>query len=196
MTSSFWVTADEQIITNPARLGDASYEIYDKNGVLVPGMDESGISADANGQYKITPVVSTLSSDLTYYLVKVTIEVDGVNRSEYLSILGKVPNYESKGQFSINALNEFQGTLWATADGIVRTGASLGTANYSVYNSSGILVVGLTQTGITPDVNGRFNITPVSAASLSDLTHYSVKIGIVVDGVERISYRGFTLLGT
>ena len=38
-------------------LGSASYRICDKNGSVVPGMDESGISADANGQYKITPVI-------------------------------------------------------------------------------------------------------------------------------------------
>lgn len=195
LTSTLWVTADEQILTNPARLGTAAYQIYDKTGTLVSGMSESGIVADANGQYKITPVASTLGADLTFYLVKVTITVDSVARSEYLSILGKVPSYEARGGFSINGLNQLQGSLWVTADGIVRTSA-LGAANYTVYDSSGIAVVGLTQSGITADGNGRFIITPVLATLLSDLTHYSVKIGIVVDGQERISYRTFTLLGT
>ncbi len=195
LTATFWTTADEQIITNPARLGTASYQIYDKNGTLVSGMSETGITADANGQYKITPAASSLTSDLSFYVVRVSITVDGVLRSEYLPILGKIPAYEAKGQFSINALNQFQTTLWATVDGIVKTGAGLGIANYTVYDAAGVAVSGLTQSGLTADANGRFQTTPVSAVLLTDLTHYSVKIGIVVDGVERISYRGFTLLG-
>lgn len=196
LTANFWVTADEQIVTNPARLGTAAYVIYDKTGALVPGMSESGISADSNGLYEITPVASVLGADLTFYTVRVTITIDNVARSEYLPILGKVPSYSSHAQFSINASNQLLGTLWATADGVIRSGASLGSANYTVYDASGTAVAGLTQSGITADSNGRFIITPVSAILLTDLTHYSVKIGIIVDGVERISYRGFTLLGT
>ena len=195
LTATFWVSADEQIVSNPARLGTASYQIYDRNGTLVSGISESGIAADANGQYKITPVVSTLTSDLSFYVVRVVITVDGVARSEYLPILGKIPSYEAKGQFSINALNQFQATLWATVDGIVKTGASLGVASYTVYDYTGVPVAGLTQSGIIADANGRFQTTPVSASLLTDLTHYSVKLAIVVDGIERVSYRGFTLLG-
>lgn len=196
LTANFWVSADEQVVTNPARLGTAAYVIYDKTGTLVPGMSESGISADSNGLYEITPVASVLGGDLTFYTVKVTITVDNVARSEFLPILGKIPSYAAHAQFSINALNQMQATLWATTDGVVKSGAGLGVANYTVYDSTGTAVVGLTQSGITADSNGRFIITPVSATLLTDLTHYSVKVGIVVDGVERISYRGFTLLGT
>lgn len=195
LNASFWVSADEQIITNGARLGTAAYQIYDKTGALVGGMSESGITADANGLYEITPVASVLASDLSFYTVRVTITVDGVARSQYLPITGKVPDYETRGIFSINALNQFQATLWATADGIVRTGAALGTASYTVYDASGAAVAGLTQSGIVADGNGRFQITPVSAALLTDLTHFSVRIAITVDGSERVSYRGFTLLG-
>jgi hypothetical protein len=102
--------------------------------------------------------------------------------------------YECKGTFSINALNQFQATLWAVADGVVKT-TSLGTASYTVYDKDGVAVSGLSQTGITADVNGRFNTTPVSAALLTNLTHYTVKIAITVSGLERVSYKGFTLLG-
>lgn len=195
LTATFWTTADDELISNPARLGTASYQVYDKDGVAVGGMSQTGITADSNGLYKITPVASSLSNDLTYYSVKVTITVDNVPHTNFLPILGKIPTYNSRGVFAINALNQFQGTLWATVDDVVKTGASLGVANYTVYDSLGVAVPGLTQSGIVADVNGRFALTPVSATLLTDLTQYTVKIGIVVDGVERISYKGFTLLG-
>ena len=111
-------------------------------------------------------------------------------------IQGIVPNYEVKAQFSINALNQLQATFWAqSTQGVVEL-TGLGTANYTVYDSNGTAVAGLTESGISADGNGRFKITPVSAALLTDLTHYSVKIGIIIHGTERVSYKGFTLLGT
>lgn len=191
---SFWVTANEQIRTTG--LGTASYSIYDSSGTLVSGMSQTGITADAAGLFKITPVTSNLSSELTHYAVKVSITVDGIVRSEFLPIVGKVPEYECYGIFSINALNQLQGTLHCEADGDVRKGASLGAASYQVFDATGVAVSGLTQTGITADANGRFIITPVSAALLTDLTHYSVTIKIIADGVERESFSGFNLLGT
>lgn len=102
--------------------------------------------------------------------------------------------YGCHGIFSINAANQLQATLWATENGLSTTNL-LGNANYTVYDAAGIAISGMTQSGISADVNGRFHITPISAAALLDLTHYSVKIGIVVDGVERVAYKGFTLLG-
>lgn len=194
--ASFWASANEQVITNPARLGTASYQVYDRLGAAVSGMTESGITADVNGLFKITPITSTLQTDLTFYSVKVSIVIDGVIRSEFLPITGKIPEYECKGQFSINAANQFQATLWATVDGKVKKGTGLGTASYTVYDVTGAPVAGLTQSGIVADVNGRFQITPVSASLLVDLTHYSVQILINVDGVVRESFRGFTLLGS
>jgi len=195
LTGSFWATADEELITNPARLGTAAYQIYDSTGTLVPGMSESGLTADSNFLYQITPVASVLNPDLNNYYVKVTTTIDNISRVHYLPILGSVPEYESKAVFSINGANQLQATLWAVADNIVISGSRLGTASYTVYNSAGTAVVGLTQSGITADSNGRFIITPVSAALLTDLTHYTVRIGITVDAIERVSYKGFTLLG-
>lgn len=195
LTGSFWVAADNQLITNPARLGTASYQIYDVNGVAVGGMTESGITPDSNGLYEITEISSVLSTDLSLYFAKVTITVDAVPRTEILPIIGRLPEYDCKARFSINALNQFQGSFTASSNGVIKTGAGLGTANYTVYDATGAAVPGLTQTGIVADGNGRFHITPVLATLLTDLTHYSVKIGIIVDGVERSFDRGFTLLG-
>lgn len=195
LVGTFWSTANEQIITNPARLGTASYQVYDANGAAVVGMSESGITVDANGQFKITPMPSILVLGLEFYVAKVTITIDAVPRSDYLTINGERSTYAVKAVFSINASNQLQATLWASSDGTVVTGARLGAANYTIYNSAGAAVAGLTQSGISADGNGRFLITPVSAALLTDLTHYTAKIGIVVDGVERVAYKGFTLLG-
>lgn len=194
LQGSFWVTANEQIRTSG--VSTASYQIYDAAGNAVPGMAESGLSPDGNGIIRITPVTSALNQELSLYSVKVTVNVDGVNRSDFLAIRGKVPSYECMAVFSINASNLFEATLWAVADGEVRTGASLGTARYQVYDKTGNTVAGLSQSGLTPDVNGRYQITPVNAILLTDLTHYTVEVAVEVDGVERVSYTGFTLLGT
>lgn len=195
LLGTYWVMADGEQITNAARLGTSAYEIYDVSGNLIVGMSESGITADSNGFYKITPIASLLVMGLNNYYVKISTTVDNILRTHVLPILGSIPEYEVRGQFSINALNQFQATLWATTDDQVKTGAGLGLANYTVYDATGSPVSGMTESSISADGNGRFQITPVSAALLTDLTHYSVKIGIVVDGIERISYRGFTLLG-
>lgn len=194
LQGSFWVTANEQIRTSG--ISTASYQIYDAAGNAVVGMSESGLSADANGIIKITPVTSALNQELSLYSVKVTVNIDGINRSDFLSIRGKVPSYECMAVFSINASNMFEATLWAVADGEVRSGSSLGNASYQVYDKAGNTVAGLNQTGLTADVNGRYQITPVSAILLTDLTHYTVEVAIEVDGIERVSYTGFTLLGT
>ena len=190
---SFWISANETIKTTG--LGSASYQVIDNAGNPVVGMSESSIAADVNGIFKIT-AISNLLPEAVGYSVKVSITVDSVVRSEIIAIQGKVPAYTTHAQFSINASNQLSATLWACEDGVVKVGSGLGTANYTVYDAAGVAVAGLTQSGITADVNGRFIITPVSAALLTDLTHYSVKVGIQVNGVERISFKGFTLLGT
>lgn len=190
---TFWVSKDEVIKTT--NLGVGSYQVYDHDGNPIVGMSETGIVPDVNGIYKITHIPSLLEEDYPGYSVKITVLVDGTTRSQMVSHTVEQAEYKAKAQFSINASNQLQATFWLEYDSNVET-SSLGTANYTVYDVNGNAVVGLTQSGITPDVNGRFHITPVSAALLTDLTHYSVKVGIVAHGVERIAYKGFTLLGT
>lgn len=192
---TFWATANDEVISNPARLGTASYQVYDQTGAIIVGMSGSGITADLNGLYEITPIPSLLNLNLQNSYVKITATIDNITRNYFLPILGKMPDYETKAIFSINGANQLQATLWAVGDNEVISGARLGNANYTVYDSSGVAVAGLTQSGIVADVNGRFITAPVSATLLTDLTHYTVKIGIIIDGVERISYKGFTLLG-
>lgn len=99
--------------------------------------------------------------------------------------------YEAHGTFSINAGNELQASLWATKNGEVVT-ANLGDANYLIYDKNNN-PFGISQVSISPDANGAYKITPVSAILIQDLTHYLVKIGIVVDGFERVAYVGISL---
>lgn len=180
LIASFWITEDEVLITPPTRLGTASYIIYDKNGNVVPGMSQSGIVADSNGLFEITPVTSSLAYDLTYYTVKVVVVIDGVNKSSFLPIAGSSAVYEPRGGFSINASNQLQGTFW-----IVKNGEhlvdNLGTATYTIYDKDSNSI-GITEASIVADSEGFYKITPVLASAILDLTHYVVKIQITANG--------------
>lgn len=190
---NFWVSKDAVIKTT--NLGMGSYQVYDHDGIPVIGMSESNIVPDANGIYKITHIASMLEDDYPGFSVKITLTVDGITKSQMVSSVFPPTEYKNKAQFSINALNQLQATFWVEYDSDVEI-IGLGTASYQVYDVNGNPVSGLSQTGITADANGRFHITPVSAALLTDLTHYSVKVAIIVHGIERVAYKGFTLLGT
>lgn len=190
---TFWVSKNE--ILKTSNLGTASYQVYDHDGNPVVGMSASGLTADVNGIYKITQIPSLLSEDYPGYSVKIVLTVDGIVRSQMIARNNKVKDYTPKAQFSINSSNQLQATFWLEYSGGIEI-TELGTANYTIYDVNGNAVSGLSQSGITPDVNGRFHITPVSASLLTDLTHYSAKIGIVAHGLEKVAYKGFTLLGT
>ena len=194
---TFWAEDESGMhISEAARLGLGSYEVIDKDGNTVPSLTQSNISPNSEGIYVFTPVAGISIEDLILTTAKYSIEVDDSIRTSIVPIRLPQVDREIKAIFSINALNQFQGTLWAaTNDSRIITGATLGTASYTVYDSSGNAVVGLTQSGIVADVNGRFQISPVSATLLTDLTHYSVKVSIFINSEEHTAYKGFTLLG-
>ena len=191
-----WATINDEIITSLPRLGTASYVIYDKNANIVVGMAETGITPDANGQFIITPIASTLDLTDNFYTVKATIVVDSIARNNYLPINGSSEAlggivYEPRAVFSINASNQLQATLWMTKDGEQMTSA-LGTASYVVYDKSGV-AIGVSQSGIVADGNGLYHITPVLASSIIDLTHYTVLITINADSQARKGAVGITV---
>lgn len=192
----FWAEDESHVqISNPARLGAGSYDVLDTNGDVISGFSESGITPNAQGVYVITPVSGVNPANIFVNTGRVTIEIDGKNRTTYIPVNVKTIDHEVKAVFSINALNQLQATFWVmSTDGTVKT-TGIGNANYTVYDKDGVAVVGLTESGISADVNGRYKTTAVSAALLTDLTHYTVKVGIIVQGEEHISYKGFTLLG-
>ncbi len=101
------------------------------------------------------------------------------------------PIYEARAVFSINASNQLQGTLWITKDGILMKN-DLGSASYTVRDKDGS-TIGITQSGITADLNGLFKTTAVSASNILDLTHYTVHLEISADDSLRESVVGITV---
>jgi hypothetical protein len=193
LVATFWVTDNDGVITNPVRLGTASYVIYDNNGNLVPGMAEAGITFDSEGFFEITPVPSVLDLYNTFYTVKTSILVDGVPVIYNLPITYPEagPVYEPRAVFSINASNQLQGSIWCVKNGELLNSA-LGAASFTIYDSQGN-TIGISQSSIAADANGFFEITPVNAAPIQDLTHYVVKITILADGASRVGSVAITL---
>lgn len=191
---SFWISRNGQLVTS--NLGAGAFEVYNSSGVLLP-LSESGIISNGNGVFVISPLTPPAPLDATQaYIVRLRVEVDGVEVEQKI-ILGNEPAvYDVKTVFSINALNQLQATIWATENNQVLTGPILGTASYELYDRLGNLVAGISESGITANANGQYITTPVSAALLTDLTHYTAKVTITVAGVDRVANKGFTLLGT
>jgi hypothetical protein len=195
LVGSFWVTENEQTITTG--LGTGSYQAYTADGTLIPGLSETGIVADSNGFFAITPFPLPPSIDTTQsYIVTCTLTVHGTTRSHNIIIDASPTAYTNRATFSINASNQLEATFWTTVNDELIDPSLLGTASYTIYDKTGAAVAGLTQSGITPDGQGLFHITPVSAILLSDLTHYTAKITIEAAGQDRTVMKGFTLLGT
>jgi hypothetical protein len=192
LIASFWTNDSQGVIDNPARLGSASYVVYDKDGNNIPSMSETGILPDAKGFYQITPVNSVLDIYNTYYAVNVTIEIDGLEITYNLPIVYPEagPEYEPRAVFSVNAANELQGSLWIVKDNQKMT-TDLGLASYVVRNKSGA-PIGISQSNISA-TNGYFQITPVIATQFVSFNHYTVDIQIEADGVIRNGVVGLVI---
>ena len=193
LIATFWVNDNDGVINDPLRLGNASYVIYDNNGNLVPGMSESDIGFDSNGFFEITPRPSVLNLDNTFYTVKVSIPVDGVQIIYNLPITYPEagPEYEPRAVFSINAANQLQVSMWVVKNG-EQMSSDLGVASFTIYDKDGN-AVGISQSGIVADGNGLFKSTPVSANTLTDLTHYTAIFSVVADSQARRGAIGLTI---
>jgi hypothetical protein len=195
LVGSFWVTENERIVTS--NLGVGSYQVYTADGTLVPGFSETGITADVNGFFTVTSIpLPPALSNTEPYIARYTIVVSGKSRSHNVIFTPGTNTYTCRATFSINALNQLEATFWSTVNDQLTDVSLLGTASYIIYDKLGVAVAGLTQTGITPDVNGFFHSTPVSAILLTDLSHYTAKITIEIAGQDRVVAKGFSLLGT
>jgi hypothetical protein len=191
---SLWAEKNEKILTT--NLGTASYQFYNADGSIIAGVTESGISADSNGYFIITPFALPQSIDLSKnFIIRANITVNGILRSKNIILNGDLAEYTCRAVFSINASNQLEATFWATKNDQIAPTSILGTASYTVYDKDGVAVAGLTQSGIAADANGLFHTTPVSAILLTDLTHYIVTVTISVAGKNVVAVKGFTLLG-
>jgi len=190
---TFWVADSLGTITNPLRLGTASFIVYDNNGNAVPGFTQSGIVVDPQGFFEITPIPSVLDFEYNFYAAKVTIAVDGVPITYTLPVTQQpvLPQYEPRAVFSISPINQLDGTIWII-NNTGRVTDQLGTASFTIRDKNGALV-GIAQSGITADVNGFYKITPVSASPLTSLTHYTVEIQITAHGSLRTGCVGLSI---
>jgi len=84
LIGKLWITKNGQ--KQYSNLGTASYTFYDNAGVPVPGLSQSGIAADANGDYLITAVSAVGILDLSHYTVQVDISADSVLRRGQMGI--------------------------------------------------------------------------------------------------------------
>jgi hypothetical protein len=169
------------------------FSINETNQLIGSFMAQSGIAADAQGFYQIAPVASVLDLEYNLYSVKATITVDSVPIVYNLpiTIAPDVPEYEPRAVFSINPLNQLEGTLWVTKSG-ERMNANIGTASFTIYDKDNN-AVGISQSGLTANVNGFYKTTAVNAAVLSSLTHYTVSISIIANGQARLGSVGLTI---
>jgi hypothetical protein len=83
LQGTFWMTKDGQQMTSS--LGTLSFVIRDKNGVTI-GITESGIAADVNGFYYMSPVLADAIQDLTHYTVEITVTADSHVRKGVVAI--------------------------------------------------------------------------------------------------------------
>jgi len=83
LQGTFWVTKNgEQMTSN---LGTLSFVVRDQNGAAI-GIAQSGLTADPNGFYYMTPVLATAIQDLTHYTVEITAMADTQLRKGVVAI--------------------------------------------------------------------------------------------------------------
>jgi len=157
-------------------------------GAPVSGSISSDIASVKSETDKIgTPAGSTIAVDIAAIkTVADTIDAHiGVPTTTIADELETVVNafvvYEPHAVFSITADNKFQASMWLTINNLVQT-SGIGVAAFQVYDALGATVSGLSGSGITPNGDGIFIATPVTAISLIDLTHYTIKLEITTTG--------------
>lgn len=83
LRGTFWITKDGvQMVSG---LGTLSFVIRDQDGSTV-GIAESGLTADVNGFYYMTPVSATPIQDLSHYTVEITVTADSAFRKGVVGI--------------------------------------------------------------------------------------------------------------
>lgn len=181
---TIWANKNGSLAKSPeAVMGTASFQVYDEDGNIVVGMSGSGVSANSEGLYVFPSVANSLDSVYSHYEIKVTISIDGENRSNMVPVYPSSAKIEISGIADANPVNgNIFGSFWLTEDSSILT-TGLGNGSYQVYTANGILIPGLAQTGIVPDVNGNYVITPLALpAPLDPSAAYVVLLEAVAKG--------------
>lgn len=72
---TFWLCKNGVILKSG--LGDAEFRVFDRDGNLVGWLAESGLTADAEGYYHITPVSAQALTAFRHFVFEVTISYQG-----------------------------------------------------------------------------------------------------------------------
>lgn len=170
-----------------------SYEVYVKpatsvglfntvNIALVTRQLLTSIFALGNG--------TLLQTGVEYYVGVRAIDSVGNRDSNLVSVSQISPgitgaiNASISGVFNIDDSNNLIASFWVNdSEGIVTNPLRLGTGSYVIYDKNGNLIPSMTESGIVPDAQGFFEITPVASVLDLDNNFYSARVTIPVDGV-------------
>lgn len=93
-------------------------------------------------------------------------------------------NASINGVFAINNNNQLIASFWVNDnDGVINNPFRLGLASYVIYDQNGNIVPSMTQSNISADSEGFYEIAPVASILDLDNTYYTVKVTIFVDGI-------------
>lgn len=80
---------------------------------------------------------------------------------------------------SINASNRIEITFWANKNG-ERVVSGLGMGSYLIRDKSGA-TLGISQSGMSPDLNGYYHSSSIDSSPIVDLNHYVMEFSVYVD---------------
>jgi hypothetical protein len=131
-----------------------------------------------------------LLSGVRYYVGVRAVDSVGNRDSNTINFFQTTPgitgatNAEINGVFAVNTNNQLIASFWVNDnDGVINDPSRLGLASYVIYDQNGNLVPSMTQSNITADAQGFYEITPVNSVLSLDNTFYTVKVTIYVDGI-------------
>lgn len=84
---------------------------------------------------------------------------------------------------SINASNMLEITFWANKNGerVTTKKALLGAGSYLIRDKSGASI-GISQSGLSPDLSGYYHTSAANSSSIVDLNHYVMEFIVYVEG--------------
>lgn len=68
-------------------LGTASFSVYDETDTIIPAFTQTGIAANGNGVYTLTPVSATTLDPFTHYRARIIIVHNSLNIETYAGFI-------------------------------------------------------------------------------------------------------------
>lgn len=176
------------------------YEVYvqadTSTGLFGTGNIQQIVSG-TSARIFTTPDLNYLQNGTTYHVGVRAVDAVGNRNTNTVSlsassngVLSGQVKYEGVAVLSIDPANNLEGRFYLLGDGkAVKT--LLGTADFSIYDESEIIIASFTQTGISANANGVYTLSPVTAVSIDPFTNYRCRIAITHNSIVHESYVGF-----